>query len=61
MDVAKDGIALYQSDDKPLHKPRPKTPNQALDTALVFEDQKFKGTLVAGDGALDELAVTVVR
>jgi predicted nucleotidyltransferase/HEPN domain-containing protein len=39
MDVAKDGIALYQSDDKPLHKPRPKTPNQALDMAQEYFDE----------------------
>src|SRR3546814_19622972 len=30
MDVAKDGIALYEFDDKELHTPRPKTPHQAL-------------------------------
>src|SRR3546814_10799003 len=30
MDVAKDGIALYEYDEKELHKPKPKTPEQAL-------------------------------
>jgi predicted nucleotidyltransferase len=26
MDIARDGIALYQADDEPLHQPKPKTP-----------------------------------
>jgi predicted nucleotidyltransferase len=30
MDVARDGIALYQSDDTELHQPKPKTPHAAL-------------------------------
>ena len=39
MDIAKDGIALYEFDDKELHKPKPKTPDQALDMAQeYFED-----------------------
>jgi predicted nucleotidyltransferase/HEPN domain-containing protein len=50
MDVAKEGIALYQSDDSELHEPRPKTPEQALAMAReYFEEwfptamQRFKG------------------
>lgn len=39
MDVARDGIALYQSGDTELHKPKPKTPKQALAMAKeYFED-----------------------
>jgi len=39
MDVAREGIALYQSDDTELHQPRPKTPEQALTMAReYFED-----------------------
>lgn len=39
MDVAKDGIALYQCDDSELHTPKPKTPSQALAMAQeYFED-----------------------
>jgi predicted nucleotidyltransferase len=30
MDVARDGIALYESDGTELHEPKPKTPQQAL-------------------------------
>jgi len=39
MDVAKDGIALYEFDDKELHKPKPKTPEQALDMAQEYFDE----------------------
>ena len=36
MDVARDGIALYQSDDTELHQPKPKTPKQALAMAEEY-------------------------
>jgi predicted nucleotidyltransferase/HEPN domain-containing protein len=36
MDVAKDGIALYQSDDSELHQPKPKTPEQAVAMAREY-------------------------
>jgi predicted nucleotidyltransferase len=36
MDVAKEGIALYQSDDSELHQPKPKTPEQALAMAREY-------------------------
>jgi len=36
MDVARDGIALYQSDDTELHEPKPKTPSQALAMAREY-------------------------
>jgi len=36
MDVARDGIALYQSDDSELHSPKPKTPEQALAMAKEY-------------------------
>lgn len=39
MDVAKDGIALHEYDDKPLHKPKPKTPEQALAMAREYFDE----------------------
>ncbi|APZ99742.1 nucleotidyltransferase [Sphingopyxis sp. QXT-31] len=41
MDVAKDGIALYAYDDKELHKPKPKTPEQALAMAQEYFDEWF--------------------
>jgi predicted nucleotidyltransferase/HEPN domain-containing protein len=36
MDVAKEGIALYQSDDSDLPAPKPKTPEQALAMAREY-------------------------
>lgn len=39
MDVARDGIALYESDDKELHQPKPKTPEQALAMAQEYFDE----------------------
>lgn len=38
MDIAKDGIALYESDDAELHKPKPKTPEQAWAMAKEYFD-----------------------
>lgn len=39
MDVAQDGIALYQSDNTELHTPRPKTPTQALAMAQEYFEE----------------------
>src|ERR1700754_2923686 len=36
MDVARDGIALYESDGTELHEPKPKTPQQALAMAQEY-------------------------
>ena len=41
MDIAKEGIALYQSDDSELHKPNPKTPQQALAMAKEYFEEWF--------------------
>jgi len=41
MDVASDGIALYQSDDTELHTPKPKTPSQALAMAREYFEEWF--------------------
>ncbi|MFC4594655.1 HEPN domain-containing protein [Sphingobium tyrosinilyticum] len=38
MDVAKDGIALYESEPSELHKPQPKTPHAALEMAKEYFD-----------------------
>ncbi|RVT90292.1 HEPN domain-containing protein [Sphingomonas crocodyli] len=46
MDVARDGIALYQSDDTELHEPRPKTPEQALAMAQEYYDEWFPSGIV---------------
>ena len=39
IDVARDGIALYQSDDSELAEPRPKTPDQALAMAKEYFEE----------------------
>ncbi len=36
MDVAQDGVALYEADERVLHKPKPKTPEQALAMASEY-------------------------
>ena len=41
MDVARDGVALYQSDDSELPEPKPKTPSQALAMAQEYFDEFF--------------------
>lgn len=41
MDVARDGIALYQIDDSELPKPRPKTPQEAYDAATAYYEKWF--------------------
>jgi predicted nucleotidyltransferase/HEPN domain-containing protein len=45
MDVAKDGTALYEFDDKELHKPKPKTPEQALAMAREYFDEWFPAAM----------------
>ena len=39
MDITKDGIALYQSDESELHTPKPKTPEQALCMAKEYFEE----------------------
>ena len=41
MDVARDGIAIYQSDDSELAEPKPKTPDQALAMAKEYFEEWF--------------------
>jgi len=41
MDIARDGIALYEADDTELHKPKPKTPPEALAMAKEYFDEWF--------------------
>jgi len=41
MDVARDGIALYESDGTELHEPKPKTPQQALAMAQEYFGEWF--------------------
>src|SRR3954449_11188123 len=41
IDVARDGIAIYQSDDSELAEPKPKTPDQALAIAREYFEEWF--------------------
>ncbi|MFC4593014.1 nucleotidyltransferase [Sphingobium tyrosinilyticum] len=52
MDVAGEGIALYQADASELHKPRPKTPAQALAMAKEYFEEWMPMALSAQKGFL---------
>lgn len=41
MDIARDGIALYQSSETELHRPKPKEPGDALDMAQEYFETWF--------------------
>jgi len=64
MDVARDGIALYESDDTELHEPKPKTPHAALDMAKEYFEEWFPSAarfkkaaeFLAADGGFREAA-----
>lgn len=45
IDVAKEGIALYQSDDTDLPEPKPKTPEQALAMAKEYFEEWFPAAM----------------
>lgn len=45
MDLAKEGIALYQCDDTDLHTPKPKTAPQALAMAQEYFDEWFPSAM----------------
>ncbi|HET6523189.1 nucleotidyltransferase and HEPN domain-containing protein [Sphingopyxis sp.] len=51
MDVARDGVALYEFDEKELHKPKPKTPEQALAMAREYFDEWFPAAMKRFGGA----------
>ncbi|WP_338424849.1 HEPN domain-containing protein [Sphingopyxis kveilinensis] len=64
IDVARDGIALYQDHDSELAEPKPMTPHAALDMAREYFDEWFpaaRGRLdtaqyVRGQGRIKEAA-----
>ncbi|MDE8652303.1 HEPN domain-containing protein [Novosphingobium album (ex Liu et al. 2023)] len=47
IDIARDGIALYQSDDSELARPRPKTPEAALAMAREYFEEWFPAAMRA--------------
>ena len=56
MDVARDGIAIYQSDDAELAEPRPKTAAQALAMAKEYFEEWFSSAVKRFDGAKFHIA-----
>lgn len=60
MDIARDGVALYQADDTPLLAPRPKTPEAALALAQEYFNEWFPAGMrkfkLAQDAAKQEFA-----
>ena len=51
IDVARDGIALYQSDASDLSEPKPKTPDQALAMAREYFDEWLPSAKAFEEGA----------
>ena len=51
IDVARDGIALYEEDESELHAPKPKTPQQALSMAQEYFDEWFPSAASTLDSA----------
>jgi predicted nucleotidyltransferase len=51
MEVAKDGIALYEADDRELTTPKPKTPQQALVAAKEYFEEGFPSAIKRFEGA----------
>jgi len=51
MDVAKDGIALYEADGRQLHVPKPKTSEQALAMAKEYFEEWFPAAMRRHDFA----------
>jgi len=51
MDVARDGIALYESDDTELHESKPKTPHAALDMAREYFEEWYPSANKRFNGA----------
>lgn len=56
MDIASEGIALYQADESELHKPRPKTPAQALAMAKEYFEEWMPSASDFYDGFQDAIA-----
>jgi predicted nucleotidyltransferase/HEPN domain-containing protein len=45
MEVAREGIALYAADERELHKPKPRTPNEALAMAKDYYEEWFPAAM----------------
>ncbi|SEJ46967.1 Predicted nucleotidyltransferase [Sphingobium sp. AP50] len=56
MDIAREGIALYQADESELHLPKPKTSAQALEMAKEYFDEWMPSASDFYDGFRDAMA-----
>lgn len=56
MEIVKDGVILYQSDDKELGKPKPKTPEMALQAAQEYFAEYMSDGMAFFDGYRDAVA-----
>ena len=61
MDVARDGIALYEADDTELHKPKPKTPPEALAMAKEYFEEWFPASMRKHKLAKDAIAQSFLK
>ena len=50
MDVAKDGIAIYDADGSELHQPKPKSPERALAMAKEYFEEWFPSAAAMKEG-----------
>ena len=51
MDLAREGIAIYESDQSELHQPKPKKPEHALAMAREYFDDWFPSAAALKEGA----------
>lgn len=51
MDIVRDGIALFEADEKPFAEPKPKTPEASLAMAREYFDEWFPSAAAMKDGA----------
>lgn len=56
IDVAQDGVALYEADERELHKPKPKTPEQALAMATEYFEEWYPSAMRAHVNFGEDLA-----
>ncbi len=45
LEIAREGVALYESDDRELHQPKPKSPQQALELAKEYFEDWFPSSM----------------
>ena len=61
MDIARDGIALYQSDGTDLPEPSPKSPHEALEMAREYNEEWLPGSMRKLKLSKDALAQSFLK